>query len=320
MIDLALMERLAASLGDDALLVLLGDADQLPSVEAGAVFRDLAAAHPAVLRLTRSFRMDPARGEGRRILELASALRRGETTALGALVTARPGVEALAFSGTELVPAAARDDLLERWYAERIAAQSQAAGVYQLGEDGLFAEDEARLAALHRHFQSFRLLCLTHGRPTGVDACNAWLRRRHGEAGGLLPVGAPVIMLRNDYDRGLYNGDQGLVVRVREGAPPPPPMALFPVAGRWSAFDLDSLRDNIALAFAMTVHKAQGSEFDDVALVLPETPIPLLSRELLYTALSRSRRALIICGSPSVLAAGVARPLARLSGVGARLL
>jgi exodeoxyribonuclease V alpha subunit len=91
------------------------------------------------------------------------------------------------------------------------------------------------------------------------------------------------------------------------------------VGGRWTAFDLDSLRDTVELAFAMTVHKAQGSEYDEVTLLLPEVPIPMLSRELIYTALTRSRRAVAVCGSPDVLAAGAARPLTRASGVADKL-
>ena len=319
MIDLALMERLAAAVADDALLVILGDADQLPSVEAGAVFRDLAAEPTAVpvLRLTRSFRMDPARGEGRRILDLARALRGGEPGGL----TPRDAASDLAFAGTELVPAVEREALLERWYDQRIAGAPGAEDVHPLGENGFAPADEERLAALHRHFQSFRLLCLTRGRPTGVESCNAWLQRRHGDrrTAGSLSVGAPVIVLRNDYDRGLFNGDQGLVVLVREGDREPRPMAVFPVGARWSAFDLDSLRDTIEPAFAMTVHKAQGSEYDDVVLLLPQTPIALLSRELLYTALTRSRRSVVVCGSAEVLAAGAARPLTRSSGVADKL-
>lgn len=343
MIDLLLMERLAAAVADDALLVILGDADQLPSVQAGAVFRDLAAlvtdpagTSPGV-RLTRSFRLDPGRGEGRQILELGRAVRTGEPTALDALFAVRPSADALAFSGAELVPAAALPGLLERWYSERVAAlpdfPALAFGVYHLGEDGLSPADEVRLELLHRHFQSFRLLCLTRGRPTGIEACNAWLHRRHDPAASAFAPGEPILMLRNDYDRGLYNGDQGLVVQVREGTRPARAMALFPVAReagvslagapargrRWSAFDLDSLRDTLEHAHAMTVHKAQGSEYQDVVLVLPDAPIPLLSRELLYTALSRSRRAVVVCGSPSVLAAGVARPLIRSSGVADKL-
>jgi exodeoxyribonuclease V alpha subunit len=320
MIDLAMMERLVSAVSDEALLVILGDADQLPSVQAGAVFRDL---HPLAVRLTRSFRVDPARGQGARVLELARALRAGEASA--ALLDARAGGADVTFSGVELVPAAAREALLERWYAERVSAlpdfRELAFGSYHLDGGAFAAADQRRLELLHRHFQSFRLLCLTHGRPTGVDACNGWLHRRHGGT-GTVSAGQPVLMLRNDYDRGLFNGDQGVVVLVREAGRASRPMAVFPAAsapGQWSAFDLDSLRDTLEHAYAMTVHKAQGSEYDDVALLLPETPIPLLSRELLYTALTRSRRAVVVCGSPGVLVAGAARPLVRSSGVADKL-
>jgi exodeoxyribonuclease V alpha subunit len=151
-----------------------------------------------------------------------------------------------------------------------------------------------------------------------VVACNAWLRERHGEEGEL-PVGAPVVMLRNDYDRGLWNGDEGLVVRMAEGSRPPRAMAVFSVAGQWQAFDLASLHDALELSFATTVHKAQGSEADDVVFVLPDTAIPLLTRALVYTALTRSRRSVVVCGGPEVLAAGVARPPTRSSGVAERL-
>jgi exodeoxyribonuclease V alpha subunit len=320
MIDLFMMERLAAAVADDALLVLMGDADQLPSVEAGAVFRDLA---PLGLPLTRSFRMDPARAAGRRIYDVARAVKAGDPMALAPLLTERTGAEAVVFEGAELVPPGARERLLERWYADRIAALADFDGAvaheHILREDGFAPEDAARLTALSRHYQSFRLLCLTRARPTGVEATNAWLHRRHGAGTSTFAAGEPILMLRNDYDRGLYNGDQGLVVRVREGTRPARLMAVFFIAGRWAAWDLDSVRDTIELAFAMTVHKAQGSEYDDVALLLPDTPLPLLSRELLYTALSRSRRAVVLCGTPAVLAAGVERLMVRSSGVGEKL-
>jgi exodeoxyribonuclease V alpha subunit len=316
MIDLFLMERLASAVSDDALLVVLGDADQLPSVEAGAVFRDLA---PLGLTLTRSFRMDPARAAGRRIFEVARAVKAGELPVLDS----RASAAALAFDGAELIGDGEREALLERWYGERLSACPEFAslidGDYDLGEEGFAAADAERLQTLHRHYQSFRLLCLTRGRATGVEAVNAWLHRRHHAGPGPFAAGEPILMLRNDYDRGLFNGDQGLVVRVRERSHPARLMAVFPVAGRWAAWELASLRDTIELGFALTVHKAQGSEYDDVALLLPEAPMALLSRELLYTALSRSRRSVVLCGSAAVLSAGIARPLIRSSGVGQRL-
>ncbi|HEY0715450.1 MAG TPA: helicase C-terminal domain-containing protein, partial [Polyangia bacterium] len=93
--------------------------------------------------------------------------------------------------------------------------------------------------------------------------------------------------------------------------------AVFKIAGAWTPFPLDSLRDSLGLAFALTVHKAQGSEYDEVALVLPETPSPLLTRDLLYTALTRSRRGVVICGDLPLLAAGAAAAPLRLSGFSA---
>src|SRR5439155_7385338 len=174
--------------------------------EAGAVFRGLA---PLGLALTRGFRMDPARVAGRRIYQVAQAVKGGEGAALDALVTPRTGADAVTFEGAELVPAAAREPLLERWYAERIAAppdfEALVGHEYTLCEDALGPEDAARLGALDRHYQSFRLLCLTRARPTGVEAVNAWLHRRHGARSSAFVAGEPIMMLRNDYDRGLYN-------------------------------------------------------------------------------------------------------------------
>jgi exodeoxyribonuclease V alpha subunit len=79
------------------------------------------------------------------------------------------------------------------------------------------------------------------------------------------------------------------------------------------------LRDGLTLAFALTVHKAQGSEYDQVALVLPEVPIPLTSRELLYTALTRSRQSVVVCGEQEILAAAIAQTGARSSGIADKL-
>ena len=127
------------------------------------------------------------------------------------------------------------------------------------------------------------------------------------------------MMLRNDYDRGLWNGDQGLCVRVREEGRPPRTAAAFKIGERWRAWHLESLRDSLALAFALTVHKAQGSEHDDIAVLLPDTPLPLTSRELLYTALTRSRRSVVLCAAPGVLAAAAANTLTRSSGLPEKL-
>jgi exodeoxyribonuclease V alpha subunit len=319
MIDVALMDRLLRALGPDTALVLLGDGDQLPSVEAGAVFRDLAA---LAVRLGESHRLGSGHGRGRRILDLATAVRAGTTDA-ARLVDERASAARVAWDGVEIVPGAEREALLERWYTERIAAHPDVAAstseVLALPDAGFAPDAEALLDRLDEHHRRFRLLAVTRGRPTGTVALNAWFHRRMGARGAGLVPGEPVLMLRNDYDRELWNGDAGLVVRVREPGQAPRAAAAFKVRGRWVAHHLESLHDSLGLAFALTVHKAQGSEHDDVVLVLPEAPIPLLTRELLYTGLTRSRRAVVVCGAPAVLAAGVANALARSSGIAERI-
>lgn len=321
MVDLFLMERLLRALADDAFLVILGDANQLPSVDAGAVFRDLA---PAGVRLAHSHRMDPASGPGRAILRIARHVKDGEAAAIVSGVHERATPAALSFEGVELLPAAGREALFDRWY-ERLAGaathEALVAATYRLRDGAFSAGDETKLAALDAHFRATRILCVTRGRPTGANAANAWMHERHGGAIAFAP-GEPVMMLRNDYQRRLFNGDQGFVVRVRQEDRPARPMAVFPMPGgphRFSAFELDGIRDSLELAYATTVHKAQGSEFDEVAVLLPEAPVPLLTRELLYTALTRSRRGVVLCGTADILVAAVARVLTRSSGVAEKL-
>jgi exodeoxyribonuclease V alpha subunit len=130
-------------------------------------------------------------------------------------------------------------------------------------------------------------------------------------------------VLRNDYDRGLYNGDQGVCLRVvgsGQAESAAHHAAVFARRGGFVSFPVDSLGADLGLAFALTVHKAQGSELDQVGLILPETDLPLLSRELLYTALTRARRAVVIVGSRAVLDAGIARRIERFSGIRDKLL
>jgi len=336
MIDLAMMDRLVRALPAESRLVLLGDSDQLPSVEAGAVFRDLCAALGGA-RLATNLRVagDP---DARGIVVAAAAVNAGSLGAkFAGAVTTRGSVDDLAFAGVEHLDAPwwdVADAFLARWWERRIAIGGdfarRSARVYRL-RDGAFDEDDrAELRALFDHHASARLLCATrvHGFPAGADAINerllarlrgaASLPRRRQRAPDLLP-GTPVLVQRNDYERQLYNGDQGLVVRVDGDGEGPRPMATFARGDSFDAFPLDAAGD-LSAAFAMTVHKAQGSEFDHVALVLPDDPdLPLLTRELVYTAITRARRSVTIVAPGSLLARAVSRSLERHSGVADRL-
>ena len=369
MIDLFLMDQLVRSVRDDARLILLGDADQLPSVDAGAVFRDLipsdpeeraesavaamggAAASPAkeadprrlaAVRLTYSYRMDPTDPSGRAILTAGRLINASEvekllapTGAHGAPMTRRASSAELKFDQVEFIDSAAdeeREALLLRWYRERVARpefERHARKVYRHGEQGFDAADQADLKALFKHFESFRILCVTRGdaRPTGAEAVNARLHRlvlegarSHGLKGRReLYSGEPVMVQHNDYERSLFNGDQGLVLRVSEGGAPEHRMAVFPRKEEFAVFHLAALRAEIRLSFAITVHKGQGSEFDYVALLLPGETLPILTRELLYTAVTRSRKSVVILGGTKVLSEGVNAKLRRFSGIGERL-
>jgi exodeoxyribonuclease V alpha subunit len=334
MIDLAAMDRLLRALRQDARLVLLGDADQLPSVEAGAVFRDLCAALGAE-RLSVNLRV--ARdASARRIVDAAQAVNAGKMDARFAeAVTTRRAVEELTFEGVEHLAAPwaeVGEALLDRWWRVRVASlegfEERLARTFRMRDGALEEDDEAELRALFEHYGRARLLCATRvrGFATGAEAINDALlahlrggaRPRRWRSVELAP-GTPVLFERNDYERRLFNGDQGLVVRIDAGdAAGARPTAVFPRRGRFVSFPVDALTDLVP-AFAMTVHKAQGSEFDHVALVLPEVDMPLLTRELLYTAMTRARRSVALVGERDLLARAVSRAIERHSGVAERL-
>lgn len=351
MIDVFLMERLVESLHPAARLVLLGDAEQLPSVAAGAVFRDLGGA-PRVpsVTLTRSHRMDPSRPEGFNVLRVAARINAGETPPLAAPRRAAEApwlpsdleaigrLEALpddpdALGGVFLLTPQtplAREAFLDGWYCARIAGPADRAALARRTwprADGKIADPAA--AALFDFAERARLLCVTRSaaRPTGVEAINASMHRRHAEAlgapaapGRILP-GEPLLVMRNVYERGLFNGDQGLALWTRgEDDPAPRLSAVFRREDGLSAHPLEAVRPAIELGFATTVHKAQGSEHDAVALLLPDTDSPrLLTREIVYTAVTRARRSVVLVGPHALLERAVTRRIERSTGVGEAL-
>lgn len=325
MVDLVLMEALLQALAEGAHLVLLGDAEQLPSVETGTILRDLVPSTdaPHVVRLAHSHRMradDPA---GARVLTAAQHVRVGDFTAFSALRTQgidlhQPGVTW--FDAPDDRNALALGQFVDAWFDAHIREHAEDPPEFIL-EDGTFAHEAlSTLDALQAALSRARILCVTRRFRTGADALNDALRRRFAAfrgSDGVLP-GMPVMMLKNDYNRRLYNGDQGLLVRVSndgtEGT-----MAAFRSDGVWRAHHLHALEGVLDLSFAMTVHKAQGSEFNDVALVLPEADVPILTRENLYTAITRARRSVFVYGAQEMLELGIRRKVLRYSGVAEKL-
>jgi exodeoxyribonuclease V alpha subunit len=341
MIDLVLMERLVRSLRSESRLILLGDDHQLPSVEAGAVLRDLIAGRSALgaraVRLSESYRMRTDNPDGRNILTVSRAIDAGTLPELAAertadgVVRVAARVADVAFHGVELVESrTALADFLDRWHAEVLRGlpdfEALVSHTYMVEEAGAFGDEDCdRLRRLFEHSDRARILCLTRVRPTGADSINKALHRRSlivrgsefaAGFGADLIAGEPVMIQVNDYDRMLFNGDQGLILHVSDGGGRPPALtAVFPCEAGFIPFRLETLRANLALSYALTIHKAQGSEFDQVALILPEADVPINSREILYTALTRSRKAVTILGTRGILEQGIRRRVHRSSGV-----
>jgi exodeoxyribonuclease V alpha subunit len=184
-------------------------------------------------------------------------------------------------------------------------------------------------AAAHAAFNRFRLLCALRGGPSGVDAANLHLARHAREhlAGLQAPgsdphspsfVGRPVMVLRNDETLGLFNGDIGITLPAAEGGEPLVWFADAASPGGYRAVAAARLPAH-ETALAMTVHKAQGSEFDTVMLLLPTQPSRVLTRELLYTAITRARQSVWLAAGADRVAEAVATPTRRYSGLQTRL-
>jgi exodeoxyribonuclease V alpha subunit len=346
MLDVTLMERLASAIAPGARLILLGDADQLPSVAAGSVFRDLVPpagddAGPlaaASMRLEVNHRMKSESSAGRSILLAARSINRGDTGFLNStgesntpIVARRSSPDELTFAGVEFITTAPRElgPFLDRWYTERVRGAEEMEELVAheyLERDGRFDDaDCERLRCVFTHAGKSRILCVTRVFETGAGRINARLHSRAAESAGVaaervaLVVGEPLIVLRNDYERGLFNGDNGIGLWVRRRNGARVPMAIFPRGDNFVAFRFEALREFVELSYAMTVHKAQGSEFDAIAIVLPEKPVAVLTRELIYTAVSRSRTSVVIVGDESTLNHTIASRVERFSGLADRI-
>ncbi|MFP5406864.1 MAG: AAA family ATPase, partial [Gammaproteobacteria bacterium] len=293
MLDLELACALAESIPEGGRLVLAGDRHQLASVEAGAVFSEACASGlHGIVTLQRNYRQRFAPA----LSALASRLRHGGDEA------AATGSEALSGVSDELEQRAPAG-------AEPIAVQAVAAW-----EPAFPAIDRDEPAAtVLSAFDGHRVLCAMREGPLGVEALNAAVaarvRRRAGvPAGAVWYTGRMVIVTRNRPELGLSNGDTGVCLRNpldRDGL-----AVAFDTGGavRWLPVRQMPAHDD---AFAITVHKAQGSEFDSVALVPAPRGHRLNTAELLYTGATRARRRLVLWADGETVNEGAAQRTAR---------
>ena len=326
MVDLPLMCKLVEAVPDGCRLVLLGDPDQLPSVEAGDVLSGIlrAAGGGQVLAVADATRLQPLLGEapaaqgnamggglaghrvhlhrgyrqssGLQLSPLADAVRTGDADA--ALALLRGGLAGVDFHEGALDPLlAGRGALVGHWRA--------------------LASREDPATALRDAGQMCLLTALREG-PQGARGLNARIEELLGGRQSGYFQGRLLQVTENSYRHRLFNGDVGICMRDASGAM----VAWFAGDGDGDGglrgFHPGALPAHES-AFAMTVHKAQGSEFDEVWLQLPRQPSKVLSRELVYTALTRARSALHLCADETVLREALSRHSVRVSGLAVRL-
>jgi exodeoxyribonuclease V alpha subunit len=328
MVSLTMMARLLEAVRPSARLILVGDPDQLSSVEAGAVLADIARAPgvpdadlgrrlvelgllaggtPApvhgVVQLTHTWRF------GGGIDALARAIRAADADT--AIQVLRSGAQDVSFREVDLE--SAPTEASARALAG-MAGQVREAGIAML-EAARSGDDAAALAALDRH----RLLCAHQRGPYGVLRWGLEVERWLAESipgyaeDGEWYVGRPLLVTANDYEMSLYNGDTGVIVQTPDGV-----RAAFARGAAAKLYPPVRL-DAIQTVHAMTVHRAQGSQFETVSFVVPPPESPLLTRELLYTAVTRARRQVLLIGSEQAIKRAVLRPANRASGLRHRL-
>ncbi len=333
MVHLEMMAALLDALPGGARLILLGDKDQLASVEAGSVLGDLchdaqaggySAATAAYVAAASGQAIPPeflgqagalaqqtvmlrqSRRFGGPIGQLALAVNQGDAEA------ARAVLRADSQGQLHWNEAAQQEDML------RLALEGYRPYLELLRQGAGGGDHDAWAAGVLHAFEQFRLLCAVREGEWGVSGLNESIAQRL-EAQGLLKrrgdwyVGRPVMVTRNDYATGVYNGDIGLVL------PDPERSAslrvYFSDGGQVRSVLATRLR-NVETAFAMTVHKSQGSEFSHTALVLPREASSVLARELVYTGITRARqRFSLLTPNPGVLPDAIRRRTERTSGL-----
>ncbi len=306
MVSLSQMAQLLAAVRPDARLVLVGDPDQLASIDAGAVLADITAAVESrniglpYVRLTHTWRFGSA------IDALAKAVREGDFSTVVEVLADNP--DQLGLVSMDDAGAISPDDLTllrDRMLPSAVDAVTAA----------LAGEATAALAKLREH----RVLCAHR---TGPQNTGVWNHRLEQWLTAAIPdyridaeryAGEPLLITRNDPDLGISNGDTGIVIKTPTGLRAAldlgdPPLLLAPAQ-----------LDSVETVHAMTVHKAQGSQFTAVTVVLPLLGSPLLTRELLYTAVTRASKSVTIVAQPAALEQAVNRQALRASGLRSRL-
>jgi exodeoxyribonuclease V alpha subunit len=328
MIDLAMMTRLFEAVPRKSRLILLGDEHQLASVEAGAILGDICNSGqrtgwspPFVKKLTEltGSKYNQASSENTPpladcIVELQKSYRFKDDSGIknfSLLVRDGKAEEAIEYlqansgKGLSLLSAEEPGELQDS--IRKIILEGYAAYL-----------EETDPALKIEAYNKFRILCAHRRGRHGVNYFNRLVEETLAEAGLLKPDGPwyhgrPIMITRNDYQLNLFNGDTGLILKDEEQGGTLRAHFIDP-KGNIRSFAPARLPHH-ETAYALTIHKSQGSEFDRVFVILPNDPSRILSRELIYTAITRARRKVVILGDEKITKAGILKKIDRSSGI-----
>lgn len=332
MVDIYLMHALIAALKDDARLILLGDADQLPSVDTGAVLGDLTTIGLGAF-VQKLEVCERAKGEVSDVAKAINGLPLNDEDAAKRMVNmwlprqiqaeALPCTEQIADGKSKfqwLCPKAdikkdGIQELYRKWMSGNELAKKASESEIEKTDKSLGGVKSDASEALFKELNRCRILTLVREGWYGVKEANAFLLKEAKNAADmrgdyLSMVGVPIMVTHNTPDRNLFNGDVGVTVRGPHGM-----VVLFPRGAKTIACPVALLPEH-ELAYAMTVHKSQGSEFENVMVVLPDDEKhPLLNRQIVYTGITRAKKRAVIVGTEDALKAALSRKIERDTGV-----
>ena len=337
MVDIYLMHALIAALKDDTRLILLGDAGQLPSVDTGAVLGDLTAIGLDAAFVKRLEVCERAQGDVSDVAkainelplndenaakEMLESLQKKENLKIQKIqIEALPCTGQIAEGQSKFQWLCPKPDIkkadIQEFYKKWMSGNELMAKAHAITklDPSLEGSKSDASEALFKELNRRRILTLVREGWYGVKEANAFLLKEAKTAAEvrgdyLSMVGVPIMVTHNTPDRNLFNGDVGVTVKGPHGM-----VVLFPRGAKTIACPVALLPEH-ELAYAMTVHKSQGSEFENVMVVLPEDKEhPLLNRQIVYTGITRAKKRAVVVGTEDALKAALSRKIERDTGV-----
>ncbi len=338
MIDLPLMSKLVRAMPEHGQIILLGDKDQLASVEAGSVLADIcdneikhgysedlsqklskivggnysefieaqgAPIRDHICQLRKSYRFDENSGIG----HLARASNAGDYKAWQAALGTTSSFKDIAFHELS-------DDAYKAVLTE--ACTEIIGNIKQINPKGM---TDAQALNLHKAYGRYQILCALKEGPLGVSGINEEIEKQLKNKGMILGesqwyLGRPVIILENDYGLSLYNGDIGILLPQITDNGDAKLKATFIGADEKVRWIQPSRLPKHDTVYAMTVHKSQGSEFEHCTFILPNYAVPILTKELIYTGITRAKKQLTLLADNRVLKSALKKKVQRSSGLG----